>query len=206
MPSQLAPPTPNFETAPERSPDRYGPNANSNQKKGSQLAVDFFKDSVKSVQERNQRYIGPQYAAVNTSDHLPYRQSEFEEKPENYTTLKVIGKGAFDEVKLVQKKGDGRVYAMKSLIKTEMFEKDQLAYVRSERDVLADSDCPWVVKLYSTFQDPYFLYMLMEFLPGGDLLTMLIKYEVFSEDITRFYMAELVLAIDAVHQLGYIHR
>ena len=48
--------------------------------------------------------------------------------------------------------------------------------------------------------------MLMEFLPGGDLMTMLIKYEIFSEDITRFYMAELTLAIEAVHKLGFIHR
>lgn len=48
--------------------------------------------------------------------------------------------------------------------------------------------------------------MLMEFLPGGDLMTMLIKYEIFSEDITRFYMAEITLAIEAVHKLGFIHR
>lgn len=128
------------------------------------------------------------------------------DKPENYNTVKIIGKGAFGEVKLVQKKGDGKVYAMKSLIKTEMFKKDQLAHVRSERDILAESDSPWVVKLYTTFQDAYFLYMLMEFLPGGDLMTMLIKYEIFTEDITRFYIAEIVLAIEAVHKLGFIHR
>jgi serine/threonine protein kinase len=48
--------------------------------------------------------------------------------------------------------------------------------------------------------------MLMEFLPGGDLMTMLIKYEIFSEHITRFYMAEITLAIEAVHKLGFIHR
>ena len=46
----------------------------------------------------------------------------------------------------------------------------------------------------------------MEFLPGGDLMTMLIKYDTFSEDVTRFYMAECVLAIEAVHKLGFIHR
>lgn len=46
----------------------------------------------------------------------------------------------------------------------------------------------------------------MEFLPGGDLMTMLMKYDVFSEDVTRFYMAECILAIDAVHNIGYIHR
>jgi len=46
----------------------------------------------------------------------------------------------------------------------------------------------------------------MEFLPGGDLMSMLMKYDVFSEDVTRFYMAECILAIEAVHNLGYIHR
>jgi protein-serine/threonine kinase len=128
------------------------------------------------------------------------------DRPENYKTLKIIGRGAFGEVKLVQKKTDGRVYAMKSLVKSEMFKKDQLAHVRAERDVLAESDSPWVVKLFNTFQDSNFLYMVMEFLPGGDLMTMLIKYEIFSEDITRFYIAEIVLAIEAVHKLGFIHR
>jgi protein-serine/threonine kinase len=128
------------------------------------------------------------------------------ERPENFATLKIIGKGAFGEVKLVQRKHDGKVYALKSLVKTEMMKKEQLAHVRAERDILAESDSPWVVKLHTTFQDTTFLYMLMEFLPGGDLMTMLIKYEIFTEDITRFYMAEITLAIEAVHKLGFIHR
>jgi len=78
--------------------------------------------------------------------------------------------------------------------------------VRAERDVLAESNSPWVVQLYYSFQDTQHLYLLMEFLPGGDLMTMLIKYDTFSEDCTRFYMAECVLAIEAVHKLGFIHR
>jgi protein-serine/threonine kinase len=129
------------------------------------------------------------------------------ESPANFQTIKVIGKGAFGEVKLVQRKTDGKIYALKSLIKTEMFKKDQLAHVRAERDILADSkDNPWLVKLHASFQDNAYLYLLMEFLPGGDLMTMLIKYEIFSEDITRFYMAEIVMAIEAVHKLGFLHR
>lgn len=145
------------------------------------------------------------------------------EKPQNYQTLKIIGKGAFGEVRLVQRRHDGKVYALKSLIKQEMVclpvrstslliltanqhKKDQLAHVRAERDILANADSPWLVKLHTSFQDSTFLYMLMEFLPGGDLMTMLIKYEIFSEDITRFYMAEITLAIEAVHKLGFIHR
>ncbi|KAL7628394.1 Serine/threonine-protein kinase [Parahypoxylon ruwenzoriense] len=213
---------PDFQPAPERNPEKYGLNANNNQKKCSQLAADFFKDSVKRARERNLRQSEMEQKLQDSSQSSSRREQIWQnggkkearylrflrtkDKPENYTTVKIIGKGAFGEVKLVQKKADGQVYAMKSLIKTEMFKKDQLAHVRAERDILAESDSPWVVKLFTTFQDANFLYMLMEFLPGGDLMTMLIKYEIFSEDITRFYIAEIVLAIEAVHKLGFIHR
>ncbi|KAI1075535.1 serine/threonine-protein kinase cot-1 [Whalleya microplaca] len=213
---------PNFQPAPERNPEKYGQNSNNNQKKCSQLAADFFKDSVKRARERNLRQSEMEQKLQDPNQSSSRREQIWQnggkkearylrflrtkDKPENYTTVKIIGKGAFGEVKLVQKKADGVVYAMKSLIKTEMFKKDQLAHVRAERDILAESDSPWVVKLYTTFQDANFLYMLMEFLPGGDLMTMLIKYEIFSEDITRFYIAEIVLAIEAVHKLGFIHR
>lgn len=127
-------------------------------------------------------------------------------KADDYETLKLIGKGAFGEVKLVRKKTDKKIYALKSLVKTQMVAGDQVARVRAERDILAESDSPWVVKLFTTFQDTKFLYMLMEFLPGGDLMTMLIKYDIFSEDITRFYIAEIIMAIEAVHKLEFIHR
>ncbi|KAL4075839.1 kinase-like domain-containing protein [Scleroderma citrinum] len=132
---------------------------------------------------------------------------------DSFRTVKVIGKGAFGEVRLVQKTDTGKIYAMKTLRKEEMLKKDQgrlsfkdLAHVRAERDVLAESNSPWVVQLFYSFQDAQTLYLIMEFLPGGDLMTMLIKYDTFSEDVTRFYMAECVLAIEAVHKLGFIHR
>lgn len=127
-------------------------------------------------------------------------------KAEDYETIKLIGKGAFGEVKLVRKRTDAKIYALKSLVKTEMIAGDQVARVRAERDIMAESDSPWVVKLFTTFQDTKYLYMLMEFLPGGDLMTMLIKYDIFSEDITRFYIAEIIMAIEAVHKLEFIHR
>ncbi|KAI2616121.1 serine/threonine-protein kinase cot-1 [Hypomontagnella submonticulosa] len=222
MPAPPAVRQPDFQPAPERNPEKYGLNANNNQKKCSQLAADFFKDSVKRARERNLRQSEMEQKLGDPNQSSSRREQIWQnggkkearylrflrtkDKPENYTTVKIIGKGAFGEVKLVQKKADGQVYAMKSLIKTEMFKKDQLAHVRAERDILAESDSPWVVKLFTTFQDANFLYMLMEFLPGGDLMTMLIKYEIFSEDITRFYIAEIVLAIEAVHKLGFIHR
>ncbi|KFA73380.1 hypothetical protein S40288_09913 [Stachybotrys chartarum IBT 40288] len=222
LPTQSPAVVAEFQQAPDRNPDKYGSNANSNQKKCSQLAADFFTDSVKRARERNQRQSELEQKLQDPGQNSARREQLWstagrkeaqylrflrtKDKPENYNTIKIIGKGAFGEVKLVQKKGDGKIYAMKSLIKMEMFKKDQLAHVRSERDILAESDSPWLVKLFATFQDAYFLYMLMEFLPGGDLMTMLIKYEIFSEDITRFYIAEIVLAIEAVHKLGFMHR
>ncbi|KAH8808333.1 kinase-like domain-containing protein [Xylogone sp. PMI_703] len=224
MPNQGIPQQnwPEFQPAPERNPDKYGSYTQSNQKRCAQLAADFFKDSVKRARDRNVRQSEMEQRLADPNQSQSRREQTWsnagkqegkylrflrtKDRPENYNTIKIIGKGAFGEVKLVQKKADGKVYAMKSLIKTEMFKKDQLAHVRAERDILAESDSPWVVKLYTTFQDQDFLYMLMEFLPGGDLMTMLIKYEIFSEDITRFYIAEIVLAIEAVHKLGFIHR
>ncbi|KAJ3318759.1 Serine/threonine-protein kinase [Blyttiomyces sp. JEL0837] len=126
---------------------------------------------------------------------------------DDFRTVKVIGKGAFGEVRLVQKIDTGKIYAMKTLRKVDMVKKSQLAHVKAERDVLAESaNTPWVVQLFYSFQDPLFLYLIMEFLPGGDMMTMLIKYEIFPEACTRFYMAECVSAIEAIHNLGFIHR
>ena len=107
--------------------------------------------------------------------------------------------------------GTHQLYAMKKLRKSEMIKKDQVTHVRAERDVLADnnyyySNNPWVVGLVFSFQDDQFLYLIMEYVPGGDMMTMLIKYDTFTEEQTRAYIAETVLAIDSVHQLNYIHR
>lgn len=125
---------------------------------------------------------------------------------EDFESLKVIGRGAFGEVRLVQKKDTGHVYAMKILRKKDMLEKEQVAHVRAERDILAESDNPWVVKMYYSFQDIQSLYLVMEFLPGGDLMTLLIRKDTFTEQQTQFYMAESILAINFIHSLGFIHR
>ncbi|KAF3994205.1 hypothetical protein FT663_00175 [Candidozyma haemuli var. vulneris] len=155
-----------------------------------------------SSEERKNRQL--QNLGKKESQFLRLRRTKL--SLDDFITVKVIGKGAFGEVRLVQKKDTGKIYAMKTLLKSEMYKKDQLAHVKAERDVLAGSDSPWVVSLYYSFQDQVNLYLIMEFLPGGDLMTMLIRWQIFTEDITRFYMAECVLAIEAIHKLGFIHR
>jgi len=125
---------------------------------------------------------------------------------EDFDPLKVIGKGAFGEVRLVQKIDNGHVYAMKVLRKVEMVEKEQVAHVRAERDVLVEVDHTWVVKMFYSFQDAENLYLVMEFLPGGDVMTLLMKKDTLSEEATQFYIAETALAIETIHKLGFIHR
>ncbi|KAF8195864.1 kinase-like domain-containing protein [Mycena galopus ATCC 62051] len=192
--------------------------------KGAQMKLEhYYKVAVDSAIERNQRRVELERRLQGDhtiSEERKQRQLQQLGKKESaflrlrrskmgltdFRTVKVIGKGAFGEVRLVQKTDSGKVYAMKLLNKEAMLQKDQLAHVRAERDVLAESVSDWIVQLYYSFQDPIYLYLVMEFLPGGDLMTMLIKYDTFSEDVTRFYMAECVLAIEAVHQLGFIHR
>lgn len=73
------------------------------------------------------------------------------------------------QVRLTQKIDTGHVYAMKILRKADMVEKEQIAHVRAERDVLVEADHTWIVKMYYSFQDPINLYLIMEFLPGGAL-------------------------------------
>ncbi|XP_063072041.1 serine/threonine-protein kinase 38 isoform X1 [Engraulis encrasicolus] len=125
---------------------------------------------------------------------------------DDFESLKVIGRGAFGEVRLVQKKDTGHVYAMKILRKADMLEKEQVGHIRAERDILVQADSLWVVKMFYSFQDKLNLYLLMEFLPGGDMMTLLMKKDTLTEEETQFYVAETVLAIDSIHQLGFIHR
>jgi len=87
-----------------------------------------------------------------------------------------------------------------------MIQKNQLAHARAERDAMVEHDNPGIVKLYYSFQDSRFLYFVMEYLAGGDLMNLLIKREILSEEETRFYISELILAVNAVHKHGYSHR
>ena len=80
------------------------------------------------------------------------------------------------------------VYAMKSLSKSEMFSKAEQAFFWTERDIMAKNLSPWIVTLYNSFQDSKFLYMVMEFMPGGDLVNLMSQYDV--HGIIHYYDQE----------------
>jgi serine/threonine-protein kinase MRCK len=96
---------------------------------------------------------------------------------EDFDTLEVIGRGAFGEVKVVKMKGTGKVYALKILNKVEMLKRHQTACFREERDVLVFGDQDWITTLHYAFQDTTNLYFVMDYYVGGDVLTLLSKYE-----------------------------
>jgi len=139
---------------------------------------------------------------------LAMRQSRKRLSTNDFVMLKLIGKGAFGQVRLVKKRDSGEVLAMKTMVKDAMVLKNQVSHVRAERNILANagSGNPWLVELHYSFQDEHNLYLLMEFLPGGDLMALLMKEDVLSEGATKFYAAETVLAVETVHAMGYIHR
>uniref|UniRef100_A0A671XTN3 Rho-associated protein kinase 1 n=1 Tax=Sparus aurata TaxID=8175 RepID=A0A671XTN3_SPAAU len=126
-------------------------------------------------------------------------------KAEDYEVVKVIGRGAFGEVQLVRHRATCKVYAMKLLSKFEMIKRSDSAFFWEERDIMAFANSSWVVQLFFAFQDDRYLYMVMEYMPGGDLVNLMSNYDV-PEKWARFYTAEVVLALDGIHAMGFIHR
>ena len=124
----------------------------------------------------------------------------------DFVPIKIIGKGAFGEVRLCKYIPTDDIVAIKKMKKEEMHKKNQVLHVRAERDVLSEAKNQWIVELKFSFQDQNYLYLGMEYLPGGDLMTLLMARDILPEEDAKFYAAEMVLAIESVHDMGCIHR
>uniref|UniRef100_A0A5S6NP83 Rho-associated protein kinase 2 n=1 Tax=Xenopus tropicalis TaxID=8364 RepID=A0A5S6NP83_XENTR len=142
---------------------------------------------------------------LNRYEKIVREVRKLQMKAEDYDVVKVIGRGAFGEVQLVRHKGSQKVYAMKLLSKFEMIKRSDSAFFWEERDIMAFANSPWVVQLFCAFQDEKHLYMVMEYMPGGDLVNLMSNYDV-PEKWAKFYTAEVVLALNAIHSMGLIHR
>uniref|UniRef100_A0A8C1L8D4 non-specific serine/threonine protein kinase n=1 Tax=Cyprinus carpio TaxID=7962 RepID=A0A8C1L8D4_CYPCA len=142
---------------------------------------------------------------LNRYEKAVTRLRELQVKLDDFDRVKLIGRGAFGAVQLVRHKASQQVYAMKQLSKFEMVKRSDSAFFWEERDIMAFSKSPWIVQLCCAFQDVKYLYLVMEFMPGGDLVTLTSNYDI-PEEWARFYTAEVVLALDAIHSLGFIHR
>jgi len=125
---------------------------------------------------------------------------------DDFTSLKLIGKGSYGKVFLVQKKDDQKIYAMKILKKKAMIKRNQVNHIKTERKIMELIDHPFIVKLIYAFQTAQKLYMVMDYCPGGELFYHIQRVERFNEEAVKFYGAQLVLALDHLHKNNIIYR
>jgi len=118
----------------------------------------------------------------------------------------VIGKGSYAKVLLVKKKDNNELYAMKILKKENVEKRKQEKHIRTERDVLINIDHPFVIKFFYSFQNDRKLFFALEYCPGGELFNLLQKKKRFSEDQARFYSAQMILALEHLHEKDIIYR
>ncbi|KAK9102515.1 hypothetical protein Sjap_019769 [Stephania japonica] len=151
-----------------------------------------YKAQMKNIQERKERLLARPVHINLESTTSNFCSSNFG--------------WAVSTVRLCREKISGNIYAMKKLKKTEMLSRGQVEHVRAERNLLAEVASHCIVKLYYSFQDAEYLYLIMEYLPGGDMMTLLMREDTLTETVARFYIAQSVLAIESIHKHNYIHR
>ena len=117
-----------------------------------------------------------------------------------------VGTGTFGRVRIVRHVKTGKYFALKILKKNEIIRLKQVEHILSEKHILAQIDHPFIVKLFATFKDAKNLYMLMEFVPGGEIFSHLRRAGRFTNETTKFYAASIVLAIQSLHQKDIVYR
>lgn len=132
----------------------------------------------------------------------------------SYDIIRVLGKGSFGVVRLVRElplhssnPAEGRVFAMKVIRKADMIRNCQEAHLRAERDFLVSAiNSRWVVPLVASFQDKSNLYLVMDYMIGGDFLSLLFREEVLDEVVAKWYIAEMILCVEEAHKMNWVHR
>ncbi|KAL8924032.1 MAG: hypothetical protein Q9208_004316 [Pyrenodesmia sp. 3 TL-2023] len=154
----------------------------------------------------------PDEDRVSGEIHLEIRFYKSDKKhfgPEDFQILKLIGKGTFGQVYLVRKKDTRRLYAMKVLSKKVIVQKKEVAHTLGERNILvrtAMAESPFIVGLKFSFQTTTDLYLVTSYMSGGELFWHLQKAGRFNEGRAKFYIAELILALQHLHKYDIVYR
>lgn len=125
---------------------------------------------------------------------------------DDFALIRVLGRGTYGKVTLVRSKRDGKVYAMKSMSKKQLEESDQVQQTIQERDVLLKTRYPFLVCAYWSFQKPEKIFMVLDYVPGGELFKRLKEEGQFSEKRTQLYAAEILLGLGFLHKLDFVYR
>ncbi|KAF7784807.1 hypothetical protein Agabi119p4_972 [Agaricus bisporus var. burnettii] len=153
---------------------------------------------------------GPEYAQEFKSycgrERVLLRRRRTRLKVNQFHIIAQVGQGGYGEVYLARKQDSGEVCALKKMRKRTLHKMDEIRHVLVERDILTATKTPWLVRLLYAFQDPHFVYLAMEYVPGGDFRTLLNNSGVLRETHARFYISEMFAAVNELHKLGYIHR
>ncbi|XWS66263.1 hypothetical protein CRYUN_Cryun05aG0184500 [Craigia yunnanensis] len=143
---------------------------------------------------------------VQRSKSFAFRAPQENFSIQDFELGKIYGVGSYSKVVRAKKKDTGMVYALKIMDKKFITKENKTAYVKLERIVLDQLDHPGVVRLYFTFQDTFSLYMALESCEGGELFDQITRKGRLSEDEAHFYAAEVVDALEYIHNMGLIHR
>ena len=145
---------------------------------------------------------GSAQVSDDASDVIPTQPSI-----RDYEILKPISRGAYGIVYLARKRITNDLFAIKVLRKSEMVAKNQVTHVKHERKVMiSTATSPYVATLYYSFQSRDYLYLVMEYIPGGDVATLLKSLGCLTESWAKQYIAELIVAVDSLHTQGILHR
>jgi len=206
-----------FRSKPRLTPDQ--PTPQQTHTTGAVSGVTSSPVSSSSVHPSAQGYIqthpnsDPTLKSVEDPEVLALRKFFADQKSRLTKDLfalgETLGTGTFGRVRLVSVDlGRNRIqhFALKILKKSEILRLKQVEHLRSEKDILLKVAHPFIVSLYATFQDTANLYMVMEFVPGGELFTQLRKCGRFVNETARFYAAEIVLAFAYLHERNIIYR
>ncbi|KAK3379565.1 kinase-like domain-containing protein [Lasiosphaeria ovina] len=160
--------------------------------------------STMAAAQQQQQQQGAQAQAPATQDQIRVTKGKY--SLADFEILRTLGTGSFGRVHLVQSRHNSRFYAVKVLKKAQVVKMKQVEHTNDERRMLGEVKHPFLITLWGTFQDARNLYMVMDFVEGGELFSLLRKSGRFPNPVAKFYAAEVTLALEYLHSRNIIYR
>ena len=173
-------------------------------KKMNWKKIDDYLSTIKNLTDKEKNEIKN---IAKLKENQLYRMTRKKLSVDNFEILNPIGIGGFGEVNICRYKDTGKIYAMKKITFESLKYKNGLLNVQTEKDILSlNNNNIWITQLRYSFIDNKYLYLIMDFCPGGDLMNFLIKRDLLEEYEAKFYIAEIILCVHSLHKMNCIHR